>query len=163
MGSGVRIPFSIERKRPDRGRFRLAHNPSSTPGIALIRAPDVCQRRNNQIFTLQRCGVAIKSSPTPLIAKRPVYLRLKATKALAVNDVLGDSLHDALRTSKAMTTPVFLDYGGELAAFGLIFAVYQLRREQWDVVLRIRSKWQRNPFWLFGGTGLGHREPKERG
>lgn len=50
--------------------------------------------------------------------------------------------------------PVYLDLGGALAAFGLIFAVYQLRKPQWDLVLKIRDKWQGNLFWIFGGIGL---------
>lgn len=50
--------------------------------------------------------------------------------------------------------PIYLDLGGALAAFGLIFAVYQLRKPQWDLVLKIRDKWQRNLFWIFGGIGL---------
>ena len=51
-------------------------------------------------------------------------------------------------------TPIYLDLGGALAAFGLIFAVYQLRKPQWDLVLNIRDKWQGNLFWIFGGIGL---------
>jgi hypothetical protein len=51
-------------------------------------------------------------------------------------------------------TPVYLDLGGALAAFGLIFAVYQLRKPQWDLVLQIRDSWQRNLFWILGGIGL---------
>lgn len=49
---------------------------------------------------------------------------------------------------------VYLDLGGALAAFGLIFAVYQLRKPQWELVLKIRSGWQRNLIWIFGGIGL---------
>ena len=52
------------------------------------------------------------------------------------------------------STPIYLDLGSALAAFGLIFAVYQLRRPQWDLVLRIRDSWQRNLFWILGVTGL---------
>src|SRR3989344_8933292 len=51
-------------------------------------------------------------------------------------------------------TPVYLDLGGALAAFGLIFAVYQLRKPQWELILRIREPWQSNLFWIFGGIGL---------
>ena len=50
--------------------------------------------------------------------------------------------------------PIYLDLGGALAAFGLIFAAYQLRKPQWDLVLRIRDSWQGNLFWIFGGIGL---------
>lgn len=53
-----------------------------------------------------------------------------------------------------MNTPIYLDLGGALAAFGLIFAVYQLRKPGWDIVLRIRSGWQRNIFWVFASIGL---------
>lgn len=48
----------------------------------------------------------------------------------------------------------YLDLGGALSAFGLIFAVYQLRKPQWDLVLRLRSGWQRNLFWILGVAGL---------
>jgi len=51
-------------------------------------------------------------------------------------------------------TPVYLDLGGALAAFGLIFAVYQLRTPSWDLVLQIRSFWQRNIFAFLGAIGL---------
>lgn len=50
--------------------------------------------------------------------------------------------------------PIYLDLGSALAAFGLIFAVYQLRKSQWDLVLQIRSGWQRNLIWILGGVGL---------
>lgn len=49
---------------------------------------------------------------------------------------------------------IYLDLGGALAAFGLIFAVYQLRKPQWELVLKIRSGWQSNLIWIFGGVGL---------
>lgn len=51
-------------------------------------------------------------------------------------------------------SPNYLDLGGALAAFGLIFAVYQLRKSDWDAVLKIRSNWQKNLFWIFGGVAL---------
>jgi hypothetical protein len=50
--------------------------------------------------------------------------------------------------------PIFFSLGDAVAAFGLIFAVYQLRTESWKAVLRIRQWWQRNLFWIFGGVGL---------
>jgi hypothetical protein len=56
--------------------------------------------------------------------------------------------------SDLMDTPIYLGLGDALAAFGLIFAAYQLRRPQWEVVLRIRPSWQRNLFWIFAGIGL---------
>lgn len=49
---------------------------------------------------------------------------------------------------------IYLDLGGALAAFGLIFAVYQLRKPEWELVLRIRNNWERNLFWILGGAGL---------
>ncbi len=52
------------------------------------------------------------------------------------------------------SVPVYLSLGGALAAFGLIFAVYQLRKPQWDLVLGIRDSWQRNFLWILGGIGL---------
>lgn len=48
----------------------------------------------------------------------------------------------------------YLDLGGALAAFGLIFTVYQLRNPRWDTVLRIRPSWQRHLFWISGIIGL---------
>lgn len=50
--------------------------------------------------------------------------------------------------------PIYLDLGGALSAFGLIFAAYQLRKPQWDFVLRLRPAWQRNLIWILGGIGL---------
>lgn len=52
------------------------------------------------------------------------------------------------------SSPIYLDLGSALAAFGLIFAVYQLRKPQWELILRIRSGWQSNLIWIFGGIGL---------
>lgn len=49
---------------------------------------------------------------------------------------------------------IYLDLGAALAAYGLIFAVYQLRRESWAVVLRIRGWWERNLIWLLVMLGL---------
>jgi len=51
-------------------------------------------------------------------------------------------------------SPIYLDLGGALAAFGLIFAVYQLRKPQWDLVLKIRDRWQGSLFWILGVIGL---------
>ena len=51
-------------------------------------------------------------------------------------------------------TKLYLDLGGALAALGLIFAVYQLRQPNWDVVLQIRPWWQRYLFWILGVAGL---------
>ncbi|HEX8608751.1 MAG TPA: hypothetical protein VF679_08940, partial [Pedobacter sp.] len=56
--------------------------------------------------------------------------------------------------SSYLSSPSFLDLGGALAAFGLIFTVYQLRNPQWDLVLRIRASWQRNLFWILGSIAL---------
>ncbi|HVV14914.1 MAG TPA: hypothetical protein VHD55_00715 [Candidatus Paceibacterota bacterium] len=49
---------------------------------------------------------------------------------------------------------VYLDLGGALAAFGLLFTVYQLRRPRWEVILRIRNNWQSDIFWILGFIGL---------
>lgn len=54
----------------------------------------------------------------------------------------------------SISSPIYLDLGGALAAIGLIFAVYQLRKPQWDLVLRIRESWQRNLFLFLAGIGL---------
>lgn len=48
---------------------------------------------------------------------------------------------------------MYLDFGGALAAIGLVFAVYQLRRPIWDVVLRLRPWWQRNMFLILAIAG----------
>jgi len=56
--------------------------------------------------------------------------------------------------SSSANIPIYLDLGGALAAFGLIFAVYQLRKPQWGLVLRMRNSWQRNLFWILGSIGL---------
>jgi hypothetical protein len=53
-----------------------------------------------------------------------------------------------------MTGSTYLDLGGALAAFGLIFAVYQLRKPEWELILKIRDKWQRDLFWVLGIVGL---------
>lgn len=50
--------------------------------------------------------------------------------------------------------PIYLDLGGALAAFGLIFAVFQLRKPEWALVLRIRGKFYENLHWIFIGIGL---------
>lgn len=49
---------------------------------------------------------------------------------------------------------MYLDFGGALAAVGLVFAVYQLRRPIWDLVLRLRPWWQRNLFALLAIAGI---------
>lgn len=56
--------------------------------------------------------------------------------------------------SSLFGSTVYIDFGGALAAFGLIFTVYQLRNPIWDTVLSIRSIWQRYSFWTFGIIGL---------
>lgn len=48
----------------------------------------------------------------------------------------------------------FFTLGEALAAFGLIFAVYQLKNSSWDTVFRIRGFVQRNLFWFLGIIGL---------
>ena len=64
------------------------------------------------------------------------------------------SINGGYCNSSLLNSPNFLDLGGALAAFGLIFAVYQLRKPEWDVVLRIRDGWQQKLFWILGGAGL---------
>lgn len=56
--------------------------------------------------------------------------------------------------SSSLFSSPYLDLGGALAAFGLIFTVYQLRNPRWDTVLRIRPSWQRHLFWISGIIGL---------
>lgn len=63
-------------------------------------------------------------------------------------------LNSGYCNSEIFNVPSYLDLGGALAAFGLIFTVYQLRNPRWDTVLRIRPVWQRNAFWAFGIAGL---------
>lgn len=62
--------------------------------------------------------------------------------------------HCILVSSHAVAMPNYLDLGGALAAFGLIFAAYQLRKPGWEVALRLRDGWQRNLVWILGGCGL---------
>lgn len=63
-------------------------------------------------------------------------------------------LNSGYCNSEILNTPSYLDLGGALAAFGLIFTVYQLRNPRWDTVLRIRPMWQRYLFWGLGIAGL---------
>lgn len=63
-------------------------------------------------------------------------------------------LNEGYCNSALLNTPSYLDLGGALAAFGLIFTVYQLRNPKWDTVLKIRAAWQRNLFWILGTAGL---------
>jgi hypothetical protein len=48
---------------------------------------------------------------------------------------------------------MYLDFGGALAAIGLVLAVYQLRRSTWDVVLQLRPFWQRYLFLILSIVG----------
>ncbi len=50
--------------------------------------------------------------------------------------------------------PVLFTLGEAVSAFGLIFAVYQLKNPSWDIVLRIRERWESNLFWYLGIAGL---------
>ena len=77
-----------------------------------------------------------------------------SVRLLSNTDCIFNAISDGLCTYNFTDPPVFFTLGGAVAAFGLIFAVYQLRRKKWDVVLRIRSKWQRDLFWWFGAAGL---------
>jgi hypothetical protein len=43
---------------------------------------------------------------------------------------------------------MYLDFGGALAAIGLVLAVYQLRSPTWNVVLQLRPPWQRYIFLI---------------
>lgn len=63
-------------------------------------------------------------------------------------------LNEGYCNSGLLNSPNYLDLGGALAAFGLVFTVYQLRNPKWDIVLRIRPYWQRYLFWAFGIAGL---------
>jgi len=63
-------------------------------------------------------------------------------------------LNEGYCNSSLLNSPSYLDFGGALAAFGLIFTVYQLRNPRWDTVLKIRAGWQRNLFWILGISGL---------
>jgi hypothetical protein len=57
-------------------------------------------------------------------------------------------------SSDASGIPVYFSLGEAIGAFGLIFAVYQLRRPSWDMVLNIRPPWQRHLVWYLSGLGL---------
>jgi hypothetical protein len=61
---------------------------------------------------------------------------------------------NSLNTTLQANVPINLDLGGALAAFGLIFTVYQLRKPSWEIVLRIRPRWQAELFWILGLVGL---------
>lgn len=50
--------------------------------------------------------------------------------------------------------PSFFSLGEAVGAFGLIFAVYQLRKPSWEIVFKIRERWQSNLFWYLGFAGL---------
>ena len=63
-------------------------------------------------------------------------------------------LNEGYCNSNLFNPTSYLDLGGALAAFGLIFTVYQLRNPIWDTVLSIRPTWQRYSFWSFGIVGL---------
>ncbi|RJQ25644.1 hypothetical protein C4565_08085 [Candidatus Parcubacteria bacterium] len=63
-------------------------------------------------------------------------------------------LNEGFCNSSLFNSTSYLDLGGALAAFGLIFTVYQLRNPIWDTVLSIRPTWQRYSFWAFGIIGL---------
>jgi hypothetical protein len=52
------------------------------------------------------------------------------------------------------TSPSYLDLGGALAACGLIFAAYQLRKPEWVVALGIRGRWQGRLPFVLGLLGL---------
>ncbi len=49
---------------------------------------------------------------------------------------------------------IHFSLGEAVAAFGLIFAVFQLKDKSWDIVLKIRDSWQRNLIWYMGVGGL---------
>jgi len=63
-------------------------------------------------------------------------------------------LNEGYCNNSLFNSTSYLDLGGALAAFGLIFTVYQLRNPIWDTVLSIRPTWQRYSFWAFGIIGL---------
>jgi len=50
--------------------------------------------------------------------------------------------------------PSFFSLGEAVGAFGLIFAVFQLRSRGWRLSLVTRNWLQRNLVWIFGGLGL---------
>ncbi len=49
---------------------------------------------------------------------------------------------------------LFFSLGEAVSAFGIIFAVYQLKSPRWDIVLKIRGWIEKNLVWFFGGLGL---------
>jgi len=56
--------------------------------------------------------------------------------------------------NESVSGKLYIDLGGALAALGLLFAVYQLRRPRWDVVLQINPWLRRNLFWAPALVGL---------
>jgi hypothetical protein len=84
-----------------------------------------------------------------------------ATESLLSQGIYLDQGHCLFRFVNAgycnanfFSSPNYIDLGGALAAFGLIFTVYQLRKPSWELILRIRPWWQRHLFWIISGVGL---------
>lgn len=50
--------------------------------------------------------------------------------------------------------PIYISLGEALAAFGLILAAYQLRKPEWEMILKIRNHWQKNLVWILGTIAL---------
>lgn len=62
---------------------------------------------------------------------------------------------DALCFYDLASAPVYFSLGEAVAAFGLIFALYQLTKPSWEIVLRIRPAWQRKLMIRLAALGLG--------
>lgn len=81
------------------------------------------------------------------ISQAPEYASLLTQCWFGTSDVLGCFI-DAHNPS------IYLSLGEALGAFGIIFAVYQLRSVKWRLVLDVRPKWQRMSVWILGISGL---------
>ena len=74
-------------------------------------------------------------------------------QTVAIHNSLNDIIH-TLHPVQQVIAPVNLDLGGALAAAGLMFTVYQLRKPEWDVVFKIRNSFQRYSFLALSLLGL---------
>ncbi len=63
-------------------------------------------------------------------------------------------LRDSLCTYQTANLPVYFSLGEAVAAFGLIFAVFQLTKPAWEITLKIRPSWQRLLLFISSGIGL---------
>jgi hypothetical protein len=85
--------------------------------------------------------------------KQIMYLSNATTELINAKECLFGFVQ-GLCSYDLLSPPTLLSLGEGISAFGLIFAVYQLRRPSWEIVLDIREKWQKNLFWYLAILGL---------